>query len=457
MRLSVFDKIDSTVELLEKNQDTYRRLETTLKATLYNIFADDSDMIIDIFSRIKSCESLREKIIRNRLYLRYESSEAILDNLSDLIGVSIECRFIEEENKVLMRLREFFNQKNQNDGYYYSDRIPYLFLDVQSKQPQVQKNGFSIYRIDGYILDKDMKINFELQIKALVHAFWGDIEHKLVYKNTNYYVYDEFMKDILSSIKANLTIIDRQLSIVYNQIQNASSNDVSISETTFEKMITKAINDIFASKMNDSIGFTINLKNISALLGHYIFIKDIRYTRGGNEKLMALFKTFKKINNSTIDFEHEIFFEGEFTSPDIFIDKLGKYLISIINDDYEWYVFFKMLFFVEPGNNAEDFALFLNVYKNYLIDDYWIKTSFVRLNMEDSQKIQNACMEMLADALIQIGSIKIITDSKMVQINHEFIRFINELEERVINFEDFKHYQNAYKDDLCDRIQAIFI
>lgn len=273
MRLSVFDKIDSTVELLEKNQDIYRRLETTLKATLYNIFSDDSDMIIDIFSRIKSCESLREKIIRNRLYLRYESSEAILDNLSDLIGVSIECRFIDEEYKVLMRLREYFNQLNQKDGYYFSEEIPFLFLDIQSKQPQVQKNGFSIYRIDGYILENEMKINFELQIKALVHAFWGDIEHKLVYKNTNYYVYDEFMKDILSSIKANLTIIDRQLSIVYNQIQNASSNDVSISETTFEKMITKAINDIFASKMNDSIGFTINLKNISALLGHYILLR----------------------------------------------------------------------------------------------------------------------------------------------------------------------------------------
>ena len=38
--------------------------------------------------------------------------------------------------------------------------------------------------------------------------FWGDIEHKLVYKNTNYYVYDDFMKELLGSIKANLTLTD---------------------------------------------------------------------------------------------------------------------------------------------------------------------------------------------------------------------------------------------------------
>ena len=87
------------------------------------------------------------------------------------------------------------------------------------------KNGFSIYRIDGFYEKDNQKINFELQIKALVHAFWGEIEHKLVYKNTNYYVYDSFMKDLLASINAQLTITDRQLSIVYQQMQELSLSD----------------------------------------------------------------------------------------------------------------------------------------------------------------------------------------------------------------------------------------
>ena len=111
-----------------------------------------------------------------------------------------------------------------------------------------KKIGFAIYRIDGYYLKDGMRVNVELQIKALVHSFWGEIEHKLVYKNTNYYVYDDFMKDLLASIKANLTITDRQLNIIYNQMQESSVSDTSITEGTFEKQISKAINDLFARK-----------------------------------------------------------------------------------------------------------------------------------------------------------------------------------------------------------------
>ena len=138
------------------------------------------------------------------------------------------------------------------------------------------------------------KINVELQIKALVHSFWGDIEHKLVYKNTNYYVYDDFMKELLGSIKANLTLTDHQLKIIYDQMQEESRLDTGITENSFEQLISKEINDLFALKLNESIGFTLNLKKTSAILGHYIFIKDIRYDGGNNDRISALFRTFRK-------------------------------------------------------------------------------------------------------------------------------------------------------------------
>ncbi len=35
---------------------------------------------------------------------------------------------------------------------------------------------------------------------------------------------------------------------------------------------------------------------------------------------------------------------------------VGKYLISVLNSDYDWYVFFRMLFAIEPGNNIHDFT-----------------------------------------------------------------------------------------------------
>lgn len=456
MRLKVFDTIDDALALLEENDSFYHGIEREIKRYLSTVFKESTDVIVDINSRVKSKESLREKIIRNRFYVENESAQDILDHLSDLIGFIIECRFIEDEYNVLNKIRETLNVCNEDDGYYYNEINPNFFLDCASRQPQIQKNGFAIYRIDGYYLKDGKKVNVELQIKALVHSFWGEIEHKLVYKNTNYYVYDDFMKDLLASIKANLTITDRQLNIIYDQMQATSQNDSSITETSFEKQISKAINDLFAMKMSESIGFTMNLKSTSTILGHYIFIKDIRFDGGNNDRIASLFRTFKKLNSNTMDFENEIIMETEFYSKDIFTQILGSYLLSVINKDYDWFVFFKMLFAIEPGNNMEDFCLFLNVIKNYLVDNYWLNTSFVRLPMEQSDLLHEECAKILAASLTEIGKISIIHDDRMVAINKAFVKFIEELENRVISYDDFMQYQGAYYDDWMSRMRLIF-
>lgn len=455
MRLKVFDTIDETLALLEKNNDFYHTVEKEIKQYFKAIFADEKEMIIDINSRVKSKESLREKIIRNRFYVENEDAQGILDHLSDLIGFIIECRFIEDEYKVLNKLRETLTIRN-DDGFYYNEQNPNFYLDCSSQQPQIQKNGFAIYRIDGYYLKNGEKVNVELQIKALVHSFWGEIEHKLVYKNTNYYVYNDFMKDLLASIKASLTITDRQLNIIYNQMQQTSMNDASITESSFEKQISKAINDLFAMKMNESIGFTLNLKSVSTILGHYIFIKDIRFDGGNNDRISSLFRTFKKLNSIQMDFENEIIMEDEFYSKDLFIHILGNYLISVINKDYDWFVFFNMLFAIEPGNNYEDFSLFLNVIKNYLVDNYWLNTSFIRLPMDQSDLLHEELSRILANSLCEIGTIDIIHDDKMIAINKAFVQFVEELEHRVISYSDFMQYQTAYYEEWMRRMSEIF-
>ena len=208
--------------------------------------------------------------------------------------------------------------------------------------------------------------------------------------------------------------------------------------------------------MNESIGFTMNIKNTSTILGHYIFLKDIRYDGGSNDRVTSLFKTFKKLNSIDLDFENEIEIEEEFLSQDIFIHILGNYLLSIINTDYDWYVFFNMLFAIEPGNNMEDFCMFLNVIKNYLVDNYWLNTSFVKLPMDQSDLLHEECSKILAESLCEIGTIHIIYDDKMVAINHAFVTFIEELEGRVISYSDFMEYRNAYYDEWMKRVYQIF-
>lgn len=456
MKLELFNKIDETLNLLKIRKEDYQQIRKEIKYILLDVLNRKNEMIMDISSRVKTADSLREKIIRNRLYLKHETSQEILDNLSDLIGLKIECRFIEEEKEVFKILKNYFNIKN-DDCYYCSDKYPFLKLELDSEQPQLQRNGFTIYRVDGYYQRDQEKIRFELQIKSMVNSFWGDIEHKLVYKNTNYYVYDKFMKELLSSINSNLTIIDNQLRIIYNEMENSDRHQMGlVSEENFEKMLAKAINDLFTEKLKMSIGFTINVKNTSDILGHYIFLKNIKDDLGNPEKSNSLFTIFKKLNSVDIDFSEVITMETEFTSKDEFKQIMGNYLFSQLNVDYEWYVFFQMLFALEDGNNIEDFSLFMEIMKDYIVDDYWFKTSFMKLDMNDAIKVQNACLVFLANALCEVGTIKIIYNDKLIEIRKAFTIFIEELEKRVISFHDFEHYQDAYYERLNTEISNIF-
>ena len=65
-------------------------------------------------------------------------------------------------------------------------------------------------------------------------------------------------------------------------------------------------------------------------------------------------------------------------------------------------------------------------------------------------------MEMLADSLVDIGTIHILHDDKMKQINRAFVHFIEELEQRTISFRDFMQYRDAYRQDWIERNRAIF-
>lgn len=456
MRLKVFDRIDEISSLLRENREEFQQIRKEVKYILLDILRKHNDMIVDISSRIKTENSLREKIIRNRLYLEYETSEEILYSMHDIIGLKVECRFIDEEKLIFACIKDSFNVTCEN-GYYTCKKYPYIKLELQSKQPQLQRNGFTIYRIDGYYERGDQNINFELQIKSMVNSFWGDIEHKLVYKNTNYYVYDTFMKNMLSSINANLTTIDRQLHVIYDEMENSDRQQMGlVSEANFEKMLAKAINDMFTEKLKESIGFTLNIKNTSNILGHYMFVKNLRDEFGKEDGANSLFTIFKKLNSVHIDFQSEITLENEFNSDDLFKNYIAKYLISIMNKDYEWYVFFQMLFALEDGNNIEDFTLFIEILKDYLVDEYWFRSSFIRLSFDDASRIQDECMLLLAKALCNVGTIKIIYNEKLNKIADCFGNFIQELNARVISYADFRHYKDAYQQELNERIKAIF-
>lgn len=184
MKLELFNFVDDTLELLNEYNEILTKIGKKITDSLKMQFSDD-ESFLNIVYRVKSENSLREKIVKNNYFLKYKEPKNVFDNLSDLIGVRIECRFIKDEEYIFKKIKKSFNIKLE-DGYYTCEKTPCIKLKLSAKQPMIQKNGFEIYKIDGVYIYGKNSFNFELQIKSMVNVFWGEIDHKILYKNYNY-------------------------------------------------------------------------------------------------------------------------------------------------------------------------------------------------------------------------------------------------------------------------------
>ena len=108
IRLPVFDLIDKTVKILNDNRKTLETYADVLQAYFHSALRDHEESLVNLSTRVMGDSSLREKILRKNLYKRYAYPEGIIQNLSDLIGVRIQCRFLEEERLLYDALRDRF-------------------------------------------------------------------------------------------------------------------------------------------------------------------------------------------------------------------------------------------------------------------------------------------------------------------------------------------------------------
>ena len=189
---------------------------------------------------------------------------------------------------------KLFDIKCEN-GFYTNPLNSNIMLQLDEKQPQKQKNGFEIYKIDGKYCKDGTCINFELQIKSLVNVFWGEIDHRILYKNFNYMLTEDFFRDIMSSIKDNLSMIDRQLMLVYNHLNGMDASNSLTKKVQLQALLSKIIHDIYIVKIRQEIGFVVDFKKSTDVIVNYIFMK------GGPEESENYSVNFLRILNRLND------------------------------------------------------------------------------------------------------------------------------------------------------------
>lgn len=456
MELKLFGFIHDVTDYIDTKNDELEIASNEIKIFLKELLEVSNDGYLNINRRVKSVPSVKEKIIRNNSYKEFDSSEEFISNLSDLIGIRIECRFIEDEYRIYGMIKRCFSMRH-SDGYCYNSLNKNIRLELDGPQPQKQKNGFEIYRIDGVYDYNGELFNFELQIKSLVNVFWGEIEHKIIYKNNNYTVWDSFFKDIMGSINENLSMIDKQLHIIDDQFKQLNTINPSVRKNQIETTLSKMIYDIFSIKIKESIGFIVDFRKSCDTIMKYIFRSN--HAENLDEYNMTLVKTFSRLNHiseNKIDFTHEIMFEREIKLEDEFSRIMGETIIASLNCDFQWNIFFRILFAIELGNNVEDFETFIQFIKERFSKNRSLSKLYVLFVEEQAKEMIEKLLLTIVYSFKRIDSIKFIYDTSIVKINHA-LRYIVELIcKNIQTYDDWLEYQEIYLDCFKMKILAIF-
>ncbi len=455
MELQLFDFIDQVIQLYEIQKPSYDYAEKVLKEAYTRLFSENSTSIVGIHTRVKSEESLKEKLLRNKFYLNYDNPEDALDHLHDIVGITVECRFIRNETELYKSLFRYFdkNTRGFSECYQNSD----ITLNLNMLQPQVQRNGFAIFRIDGTYRFNGKRIGYELQIKALVHRFWSEIEHEVIYKNSELITNTEFLKEILGSVRDSLDVVDHQLEIIYKEISiQTSEAQIGMDERGFKTMAASSINELVNRKMKDSVGFTTDFRKDAGILAQYIYIRHFINGTNNEVKMVEFLEHLNILSQSEIDFKTTLVMEEEYRQHEVFTDRLVEYFMSQINSNFEWHAFFTVLFAVQEGRKIDCLSDFADMIRLLLIQPSWFERRFKDWPQEDCAAAGDYWKLLLSDALIKADSPEIIHEEKLLKVMNLFRTTVEVSETTYASFEEMRRSEMYIENQFAKAVARIF-
>lgn len=442
MKLELFKYIDDVLDLFE-----YHRQElVSINKEVRNYFSDvlkDDERALNLSTRIKTPQSLREKLIRRNYYIKYPTPFEGFKKVPDLIGLRIECRFIKDEKEIYQKIIDEFRIYCGN-GYYASNINKNIHLNLEDIQPQVLNNGFKIYKLDGLYKNSKTSYSFELQIKSLVNLFWGEIDHKILYKNYNYMIVEDFFRDIMNSIIDNLFMVDKQLMILYDHVTNSDASGKDPAEKQLKVLLSKIIHDVFINKIYGELGFVFNIKASTDIIVEFIFMKLKKNKENSyGEDFISLINRINEISTLDMNLEEYINVDEKPKFYDSFTRNIGNLILASLNKDFEWNIFFKIITTIDRESDNqifEDFIHFVRYQYTLLILNLFENFD---LSEDDKRDIENFILNLVIDKFKNNTTLEFLMVKSINKINFilESLKF-SEIERK----EDLKElFKKEYK------------
>lgn len=392
-KLEVFDYIETAARVLDENLVAFTHAADKLTEYLTGAFGN-IDATIGVSSRIKTRDSLKEKILRNNLY-RGTPADRLVFEMHDIIGVKLECRFFKDEAFLYDKIREVFCTELE-DGFYCPADKKAVRLKLDEPQPEYQKNGYAIYRIDGRVLYAGNSYNFELQIKSLVNSFWSEIEHKLIYKNNRLSQFDQIMKELLNYTHESLSGIDHQLNLIFDRM---SGNAIHNQQEQLKSMLALGLNEMYTAIVKAHTGIPVSIAEYTeAIVDYLITASTYRNDMTGDSFLKTVTENFAKhapnADSETVrraammdgdnygglfvslmkwvrELDYGSISIGENINITVALDGIYNDVAGIfqkdINNDFYLNTFFHIYFSLERGTDCQDFTDYITYYTDRIM------------------------------------------------------------------------------------------
>lgn len=129
------------------------------------ILAGKKNPIESVYGRVKTPKSILAKLKR----MNMDFSE--IRNLSDIGGIRITCKYIQEVYEIF----ELLKSRKDIEIFWIKDYI-------ENPKPSGYRSLHLITKYNAETIDGRITINIEFQIRTLAMHLWASIEHSLKYK-----------------------------------------------------------------------------------------------------------------------------------------------------------------------------------------------------------------------------------------------------------------------------------
>lgn len=129
---------------------------------------DDSNPIESIKSRLKSPESLIDKMMRRGFPLTIES---VQENVNDIAGIRVVCSFKEDVYSIA-------------DALLKQDDIELIEIKdyIKNPKPSGYRSLHVIVAVPIFLENEKKMVKVEIQFRTIAMDFWASLEHQIRYK-----------------------------------------------------------------------------------------------------------------------------------------------------------------------------------------------------------------------------------------------------------------------------------